>query len=93
MRVIARNVLRKKDCTSSIRNARKRLDDHRRQKTNHLSYERQLIVLDTGAKATGVLCFHCRELIKIGSRYVKKHEGRGGGPYHLLCAKRLHVII
>jgi hypothetical protein len=68
------------------------LDDYRRHKTNHLSYQRQLVTLDTGIKATGLLCYHCRELIKIGSRYVKKHEGRGGGPYHLLCAKRLHVI-
>lgn len=68
------------------------LDGYRRYKTDHLSYQRQLAALDKGDKATGILCHHCRELIKIGSRYVKKHANKGGGPYHLLCAKKLHII-
>ena len=92
MRIIANSVLRKKDCTTNINNAKRMLDDYRRYKTDHLSYQRQLAALDNGDKAIGLLCYHCRELIKIGSKYVKKHEGRGGGPYHLLCAKKLYVI-
>jgi hypothetical protein len=73
-----------------IRNARRRLDDYEWYKTNHLSYQRELVTLDTGDKATGVLCYYCRGLIKIGSRYVKK-VGKGGGPYHPLYAKKLHI--
>ena len=91
MRIIAIRVLRQKDCTSIIRNASRRLDNYQRYRTDRLAYQRQLISLDTGDKATGVLCYHCRELIKIGSEYVKK-IGKSGGPYHPLCAERLHII-
>jgi hypothetical protein len=70
----------------NIRKARRRLEEYRKYKITRLGYERQLVTLDTGDKATDVLCYHCRELIKIGSKYVRKHEGGGGGPYHLLCA-------
>lgn len=91
MRIIAIRVLRQKDCTSIIRNASRRLDNYQRYRTDRLAYQRQLISLDTGDKATGVLCYHCRELIKIGSKYVKK-IGKSGGPYHPLCAERLHII-
>jgi len=73
-----------------IRNARRKLGDYEWYKTNHLSYQRQLVTLDTGDKATGVLCYYCRGLIKIGSRYVKK-VGKGRAPYHPLCAKKLHI--
>jgi hypothetical protein len=90
MRSLATRVLRQKDCTSMIRNARRRLDNYERYKTDHLNYQRQLVDLDTGYKATGVLCYNCRELIKIGEKYVKK--SRGGGPYHPLCAKKLHIL-
>lgn len=90
MRVVATRVLQQKDCTSMIRNARRKLGDYEWYKTNHLSYQRQLVTLDTGDKATGVLCYYCRGLIKIGSRYVKK-VGKGVAPYHPLCAKKLHI--
>lgn len=86
MRSVAIRVLRQKDCTSIIRNARRRLDNYERY-TNF----RQLVELDTGQKATGVLCYNCRELIRIGEEYVKK-IGRGGGPYHPLCAKKLNIL-
>lgn len=56
-----------------------------------IAYQRQLITLGTGDKATGVFCYHCRDLIKIGSKFVKK-IGKSGGPYHPLCAERLHII-
>jgi hypothetical protein len=91
MRSVAIRVLRQKDCTSIIRNARRRLDNYERYRTDHLSYQRQLVGLDTGQKATGVLCYNCRELIRIGEEYVKK-IGRGGGPYHPLCAKKLNIL-
>ena len=74
-----------------IRNARRRLHNYERYRTDHLAYQRQLVTLDTGDRATGVLCYHCRKLIKIGSKYVKK-IGKSGGPYHPLCAKKLHII-
>ena len=88
---VATRVLRQKDCTSMIRNARRRLDNYERYRTDHLNYQRQLVDLDTTYKATGVLCYNCRELIKIGEKYVKK-IGRGGGRYHPLCAKKLHIL-
>lgn len=91
MRVVATRILRQKDCTSIIRNARRRLADYERYKTDHLAYQRLVVSLDTGEKATGVLCYHCRELIRIGSKYVKK-VGKSGGPYHPLCAKKLHIV-
>jgi hypothetical protein len=89
MRIIAIRVLRQRDCTSIIRSAKRRLDNNERYRTDHLAYQRQLITLDTDDNATGV--YHCRELIRIGSKYVKK-IGKSGGPYHPLCAERLHVI-
>ena len=91
MRVVATRILRQKDCTSIIRNAKRRLADHERYKTDHLAYQRLVISLDTGEKAIGVLCYDCRDLIKIGSKYVKK-VGKSGGPYHPLCAKKLHIV-
>jgi hypothetical protein len=91
MRNVAKRVLRQKDCTSIIRNARRRLDNYERYRTDHLSYQRQLVELDTGQKAKGVLCYNCRELIRIGEEYVKKIS-RGGGPYHPLCAKKLNIL-
>ena len=91
MRIIAVRVLSQRDCTSIIRSAKRRLDNNERYRTDHLAYQRQLITLNTGDKATGVFCYHCRELIRIGSKYVKK-IGKSGGPYHPLCAERLHVI-
>ena len=91
MRIVATRVLRQRDCTSMIRNARRRLDNYERYRTDHLSYQRQIVALYTGDKATGVLCYYCRELIKIREKYVKK-IGRGGGPYHPLCAKKLHIL-
>jgi glycosyltransferase involved in cell wall biosynthesis len=72
MKIVATRVLTQRTCTSIIRNARRRLDNNERYRTDHLSYQRQLVTLDTGDKATGVLCYHCRELIKIGNQYVKK---------------------
>ena len=91
MRNVATRVLRQRDCTSMIRNARRRLDNYERYRSDQLSYQRQLVTLDIGAKATGVLCYHCRELIKIGNKYVKR-VGKSGGPYHPWCAKVLHII-
>jgi hypothetical protein len=91
VRAVPIRVLRQKDCTSFIRNARRRLDDNQRYKTDHLSYQRQLSALDDGDKGTGVLCYYCRRLIKIGNKYVKIHGRKGGGPYHPLCAKKLHI--
>ncbi|MGH9974271.1 MAG: hypothetical protein ACRD8Z_00320 [Nitrososphaeraceae archaeon] len=91
MRVVATRILRQKDCTSTIRNARRRLVEYERYRTDHLAYQRLVVSLGTGEKATGVLCYHCRELIKIGSKYVKK-VGKSGGPYHPFCAKKLHII-
>lgn len=91
MRIIIIRIFRQKDCTSIISNASRRLDNYQRHRTDHLAYQRQLITLDTGDKATGVLCYYCRELIKIGNKYVKK-IGKSGGPYHPLCAERLHII-
>ena len=91
MRSVAKRVLRQKDCTSIIRNARRRLDNYERYRTDHLSYQRQLVELDTGQNAKGVLCYNCRELIRIGEEYVKKIS-RGGGPYHALCAKKLNIL-
>jgi hypothetical protein len=91
MKIVAIRVLTHKACTSIIRNARRRLDNNERYRTGHLSYQRQLVTLDTGDKATGVLCYHCRELIKIGNKYVKK-GGKSGGPYHPPCAEALHII-
>ncbi|MGA6989034.1 MAG: hypothetical protein WBX81_01340 [Nitrososphaeraceae archaeon] len=87
MKIIATRVLTQKACTSIIRNARRRLDNNERYKTDHLSYQRQLVTLHTGDRATGVLCYHCRELIKIGNKYVKK-GGKSGAP----CAEALHII-
>jgi hypothetical protein len=91
MKIVATRVLTQKTCTSIIRNARRRLDNNERYRTDHLSYQRQLVTLDTGDKATGVLCYHCRELIKIGNQYVKKGS-KSGGPYHPPCAEALHII-
>jgi hypothetical protein len=92
MGAVAIRTLRQKDCTSIVRNAKRRLDDNQRYETDHLVYQRQISVLDTGEKATGVLCYHCRELIKIGNKYVKIHGRKGGGPYHPSCAKKLNII-
>ena len=58
MRIVATRVLRQRDCPSMIRNARRRLDNYERYRTDHLAYQRQLVALDTGDKATGVLCYH-----------------------------------
>jgi hypothetical protein len=91
VRAVATRTLRQKDCTSFIRNARRRLDDNQRYETDHLVYQRQLVTLDNGDKARGVLCYYCRGLIKIGNKYVKMHGRKGGGPYHPLCAKKLHI--
>jgi hypothetical protein len=85
---VAARVLRQKDCTSTIRNARRRLEDFQRY---HLVYQRQLAVLEDGDKSTGVLCYYCRGLIKIGNKYVKIHGRKGGGPYHPICAKKLNI--
>jgi hypothetical protein len=91
VRVVATRVLRQKDCTSYIRNARRRLDDNQRYQTDHLVYQRQLAALEDGDKSTGVLCYNCRKLIEIGTIYVKK-VGKSGGPYHPSCAKKLHIV-
>lgn len=91
MKIVATRVLTQKTCTSIIRNTRRRLDNNERYRTDHLSYQRQLVTLDTGDKATGVLCYHCRELIKIGNQYVKKGS-KSGGPYHPPCAEALDII-
>lgn len=40
----------------------------------------------------GVLCYHCRMIIRINSYHLRKKSGKGTKPYHIICAVKVNLI-
>ena len=76
------------DVTRMILNARKR-DDNINQTSFGLGYYRKIELLQPRT-GEGILCHKCRLVIELGESFAKKSSR--GKPYHIECAKQLHLI-
>ena len=75
------------DVTRMILNARKREDNI--QTSFGLGYYRKIALLQPRT-GEGILCHKCRLVIELGESFAKKSSR--GKPYHIECAKQLHLI-
>jgi hypothetical protein len=76
------------DVTRMILNARRREDDFN-QTSSGIGYYHRIALLQPRA-GVGILCYKCRLVIELGKSFAKKSSR--GKPYHIECAKQLHLV-
>jgi hypothetical protein len=88
------SILNQSMCSRLITKYRIHLDDNfHSDRHKCLVYQKMVAALPYGDDAIGLLCYSCRDLIRIGHEYVSKRDSkRPGKAYHSNCARRLNII-
>lgn len=95
------NILTAGYCTRKIRWIKNRLESS--DLIRPTPYEKQMLELtktfenpDTKSRVKmifpGLPCHRCRQLILVGSEFYPSINRRTSKPYHLACAKEVHLI-